>query len=135
MVKGGLSESNATEILKPDFAGRVGFASYSLTNNNATIRTVKGRIVEMERKQEIIEANNGDNPELEKNGIKLIQNFEENRMQLIFPGKPDADVRKKLKSNGFRWAPSQGAWQRQLNNRSVWVAKELFNEIADEVEA
>jgi len=125
----GLTGNQASLILQPDFAGRVGFASYSLSNNNANMRTVKGRIAEMERKQEALEKSGGENIEIEAGGIKLVQNFEENRIQLLFPGKPDADTRKKLKSNGFRWAPSQGAWQRQLNNRSIWVAKELFDEL------
>ena len=41
-------------------------------------------------------------------------NREDNRLQVFFDGKPDADTRAELKSNGFRWAPSVGAWQRQL---------------------
>lgn len=36
------------------------------------------------------------------------------RVQFIFDSKPDAETRDLLKANGFRWAPSQGAWQRQL---------------------
>ena len=27
-----------------------------------------------------------------------------------------------LKQNGFRWAPSQGAWQRQLTRNGQWSA-------------
>ena len=36
-------------------------------------------------------------------------NREDNRLQVFFDGKPDADTRAELKSNGFRWAPSVGA--------------------------
>ena len=39
----------------------------------------------------------------------------------------DTDIRAVLKSNGFRWAPSVGAWQRQLNERSISVAKDILN--------
>ena len=35
-------------------------------------------------------------------------NQEENRVQILFDGKPDADIRSELKHAGFRWAPSQG---------------------------
>lgn len=28
-----------------------------------------------------------------------------------------------LKSNGFRWSPSQGAWQRQLTNNARYALK------------
>lgn len=127
------SERQAGNLLEPDFAGRIGFASYSLTNNNANIRNVKKRIEEMERKQEALKACGGENITIEKKGIELVQNIEENRVQLIFPGKPEFDTRKKLKSNGFRWAPSQNAWQRQLNNRAMWVARSIFDEITGEV--
>ena len=30
--------------------------------------------------------------------------------KVFFDGKPDADTRAELKSSGFRWAPSVGAW-------------------------
>jgi hypothetical protein len=43
---------------------------------------------------------------------------EEHRLQIEFPGKPEAAIITRLKQRGFRWAPSVGAWQRQ---RSMWV--------------
>ena len=46
-------------------------------------------------------------------------------MQLIFEDKPDADTRQALKSEGFKWAPSQGAWQRQLNQNAIRAAARL----------
>ena len=52
-------------------------------------------------------------------------NCEENRVQIIFDGKPDADTRTALKQNGFRWAPSQGAWQRMLNQNGIYAAKQV----------
>ena len=64
--------------------------------------------------------------------VKLVENAEANRVQLIFPGKPSAEVRTKLKKSGFRWSPSEGAWQRQLNSSAVYWAKELVKEITKE---
>ena len=52
-------------------------------------------------------------------------NEAENRLQLIFAEKPDADTRQALKSEGFKWAPSQGAWQRQLNQNAIRAAARL----------
>ena len=52
-------------------------------------------------------------------------NEAENRLQLIFEEKPDADTRQALKSEGFKWAPSQGAWQRQLNQNAIRAAARL----------
>jgi hypothetical protein len=50
--------------------------------------------------------------------VEVVRNNDITRLQLIFEGKPEADTRAKLKSNGFRWAPSQMAWQRLLNSNS-----------------
>ena len=52
-------------------------------------------------------------------------NEAENRLQLIFEEKPDADQRQALKGEGFKWAPSQGAWQRQLNQNAIRAAARL----------
>ena len=54
------------------------------------------------------------------------------RIQFIFDGKPDAEIRTILKSNGFRWAPSQGAWQRQLTDNGKRVAKEVIKELSNQ---
>lgn len=35
----------------------------------------------------------------------------------------DANMKQVLKSRGFRWAPSQGAWQRQLTDNAIYAAK------------
>ena len=52
-------------------------------------------------------------------------NCEENRVQIIFDGKPDAEARAALKQSGFHWAPSQGAWQRMLNQNGIYAAKQV----------
>ena len=82
----------------------VPFPSYLLTNNNANIRRVRQRIEELSHKAEFV---GWTFP-----GGEAKVNEAENRLQLIFEDKPDADTRQALKSEGFKWAPSQGAWQR-----------------------
>ncbi len=47
------------------------------------------------------------------------------RVQFIFDGKPDEETRELLKANGFRWAPSQGAWQRQLTQAGKAAAERV----------
>lgn len=56
---------------------------------------------------------------------QVIANKEEMRLQLVFDGKPSEDTRNKLKSNGFRWAPSCRAWQRLLNSNAVQALKRI----------
>jgi hypothetical protein len=48
-----------------------------------------------------------------------------NRLQLFFDEKPDESKRANLKASGFKWAPSQGAWQRQLNDNAINAAGRL----------
>jgi hypothetical protein len=51
-------------------------------------------------------------------------------LRLIFPGKPSEPVRIALKSYGFRLAPSEGAWQRQLNNAARYGAECVLRVLA-----
>jgi hypothetical protein len=47
LVRLGFPEKLATELLKPDFAGRKGFADYMMTNNNGEIGRTRKRIQEL----------------------------------------------------------------------------------------
>lgn len=58
------------------------------------------------------------------------------RYQIIFDGKPEPEIRGLLKNHGFKWAPSQGAWQRQIttNSRySLGKVVEKLKEIEEQV--
>ena len=65
--------------------------------------------------------------EEEHSGYTYRENIEAMRVQLVFDGKPDTETRDLLKKNGFKWAPSQGAWQRQLNNAGKYAAHTVMN--------
>ena len=52
-------------------------------------------------------------------------NKEANRLQILFDDKPGEEMRAELKAGGFRWAPSQGAWQRQLTDNAIRSAKRI----------
>jgi Domain of unknown function (DUF3560) len=102
-------------ILQPDFCGRVGYADYELTNNNANIRRMKQRLEQLE-KALINAVDIGDTEEKYPDLDLIVRHARTiNRVQLIFSGKPSVQIRNLLKSHGFRWAPSEGAWQRHLN--------------------
>lgn len=108
----GISDQKAISLMEPDFCGRVGFASYVMTNNLANIKRIQERINELEKKESVSVA--VGEKEIEFEGGVLVLNYSEDRVQIKFPGKPEEAVRTELKRNGFRWAPSQEAWQRQL---------------------
>lgn len=99
-------------------------APWQLSNNSANMRRIEQRIAVLRQN-----ATRETKSEDYQGVVKLVENAEANRVQLIFPGKPSAEIRTKLKKSGFRWSPSEGAWQRQLNNSAVYWAKELVKEI------
>ena len=82
---------------------------YELPYINADIRRLKDRIKEL---RELEEMNFQD---IIFTGGKVIQNKEINRIQILFDDKPNDDIRVILKHHGFKWARSQGAWQRLFN--------------------
>ncbi|MFZ5896431.1 MAG: DUF3560 domain-containing protein [Myxococcota bacterium] len=49
----------------------------------------------------------------------------ENRVRLRFPSKPTDELRSELKSHGFRWAPSAGAWQRHASEVAWHQARRI----------
>ena len=119
LVSLGFTPDQIKELRSPDFAGRIGYPSYALSNNNANIRRIRERIAELEKKKE----NPADGWEFD--GGKVVVNQEVNRLQIIFDDRPDADLRTELKGEGFRWAPSQGAWQRQLTDNAMRAARRI----------
>lgn len=96
------------------------FPTYELTNSNANIKRVKQRI-------ETLEAVKASKPiEEEHDGYTYRENAEAMRVQFHFDGKPDDETRALLKRNGFRWAPSHGVWQRQLNDNGKYAAHRVM---------
>ncbi len=119
----GYSEEAIIELRKPDFCGRIGYASYQLTNNNANIHRVEERLKRLKMAKE------KGTTQKDYQTFRVIENTEAMRYQIIFDGKPDEEVRDILKSNGFRWAPSQGAWQRQITT----IGKYALSKVVDEL--
>ena len=112
------------ENLKADMASswhceKKPFQSWQLSNNNAEIHRLKGRIEELTRHKEAAYVG----WEFEGGTVEI--NREANRLQIYFEGKPDATVRDELKSNGFRWSPKAEAWQRQLNDTTIRITDRI----------
>ena len=95
----------------------VPYPSYMLSNNNANIHRVEDRINDLKNRSEFVGwAFPGGRAEV---------NEDENRLQLIFDEKPTDEQRQALKHGGFRWAPSQGVWQRQLTRNAIYAADRI----------
>ncbi|CAP44115.1 DUF3560 domain-containing protein [Bordetella petrii] len=116
----GYSEESAQKLIAPDYAGRAGFPSFTLTNNNANIRRIGQRIKQLQADQERAPVS------IQGTGYAYAEDVEENRVMFMFEGKPDKSTREILKRHGFRWSPTRGAWVRQLNNAAIWQAKAVM---------
>jgi len=130
LAEQGFTERQITDLFTPDFCGRLGFPDYALQNNNANIRRMKQRIDGLRR--EHAQRHTDETPAWDielPEGVQIVENAGLNRLQILFPGKPADAIRAKLKSHGFRWSPTERAWQRQLNNNSRWAAKQLLEAI------
>jgi len=92
----------------------VPFPSYHLSNNNQNIHRIQQRIEDLKNKSEYAGWTFA--------GGKAEINEAENRLQLFFDGKPSDEQRAELKKHGFKWAPSQSAWQRQLTKNAIHSA-------------
>lgn len=66
-----------------------------------------------------------ENIEHKFDGGIIVLNFQEGRLQISHDSVPSYDVRKELKSNGFKWSPFNKAWQRVLNANAVHAARRV----------
>jgi len=117
----GLSE-NVIEKLKSSMSSDfrknpVPFPPYALSNNNQNIHSVQRRLEDLKEKSEYAG--------WDFTGGKAEASEELNRLQLFFDDKPGDAERAQLKKNGFKWAPSQGAWQRQLTRNAIFSAGQI----------
>ena len=111
----GISETKASRIVRESLV----FPGYALTNNNAKINAAKKQLAKAEAlaSKEDREFTIGD--------VTIVECYSENRVRIYFPGKPDDEMRAKLKRNGFRWAPSMGCWQAYINRWTLDLIKDI----------
>lgn len=124
-----LTEAQREEV-KADMArgwraGDNPYPAWALSNNNANIHRVRERIESLKKEQERREQPTEEAHEV----YTLRENAEACRIQFIFNGKPEESIRTILKANGFRWAPSEGAWQRMLNDNGRSAAQRVIKEM------
>lgn len=87
LINIGIPEKSASQLLVPDSANRIGFAAYQLTNNGASIRRMQERLTVLTQR-----AAAETKEETREDGITVTENTEADRIQIFFPGKPEAHV-------------------------------------------
>lgn len=95
------------------------YPAYALSNNNAEIRRLEGRIQDLEHSRDT------GYQGWQFMGGTVMVNADMNRLQIFFDEIPPEEVRTELKGRGFRWARSQGAWQRQLTDNAIYAASRI----------
>ncbi|MEM8500901.1 MAG: DUF3560 domain-containing protein [Pseudomonadota bacterium] len=120
-----LSKTQAIAILKSDSVRGIGFASYSLSNNNAEIRRTRRRIAQLQRLRQStpIQFENDD----------FSMGIDNGRVCVEFSGgKPSESVRALLKRSAFKWSRYQGAWVRKATANAVADAERLLGRLQAE---
>lgn len=100
--------------------GNYGFESYELRNNLANIKRLESQIAQIDRLRE------KEISDFDFDGGKVKYDPEEIRFNIFFDDKPSEEIRTKLKSRGFKWSPSRGAWTRGAKTISLKTIKELL---------
>lgn len=117
-----IPESRGIELVKPNYMGRVvGFETWQLSNNLANIKRMEERI------KGISDIRESEPITQDFQGGQVYENAALNRMQIFFDSKPDQDMIKGLKQNGFKWSPREGAWQRQRNNAARLATERVLD--------
>lgn len=102
-------------------------------NETANIRNKSARLEQLKKAREMAaaaKAEGTDGDTLEKDGLKLVNNHEAARVQLIFTDIPEKEIRENLKASGFRWSPRFKAWQRVNTPTGLSVARRIFDAYA-----
>ena len=102
-------------------------APYILQNLGQNIRNVEQRIEQLEKTK--AKPTSDVTKQYNTTVCKVVENTEIMRLQLLFDGKPNDEIRSILKSHAFKWSPSNEAWQRQLTNNAKYETKSLLKEI------
>lgn len=121
-----ITEAQGKNLLTPDFCGRIGFPGYATSNNNANVRRIKARIASL---SQVVGRMDQPDETIDCVGYQVVKAFGLNRVQLKFPGKPASAVRDLLKGHGFRWSPTERAWQRMYHDGVVsWLTEGYLRE-------
>lgn len=99
------------------------FEPYELTNNKARIKMYSDRIKVLEAKN--TKAVTVGRKEIPWGDGIVILNYEEDRIQIKHNEKPSCEIIENIKLRGFRWSPTNKAWQRKITNNSIYVTSLL----------
>lgn len=121
----GFTEKQISDFRIPEY-GVLGFQPYELSGNNAEIHRLEKRIETLKAIKET------GSREYETEFFSVTEDAEDMRLRLFFDYKPSEEIRDALKSNGFKWAPSNGCWQRQLTESAKFAMRRVLEKCKNE---
>lgn len=78
-------------------------------------------------RQKAEETANRENKEIPFEGGKVVYNYAENRLQILFDEVPDKEFRERMhREFSFNWSRRNMAWQRQLTDNAMSAARRLL---------
>ncbi len=66
-----------------------------------------------------------DGSYLQVKSITISRNLEKEGVEVRFPGKPDSDIRDRMKEHGFRWSRFSGCWYKKYSEEVLAFAESL----------
>jgi frataxin-like iron-binding protein CyaY len=125
-----LKDEEIHELMNPIFSfEKRGFASYHQRSVATKIREAKKRIELLSSKTKKTDK------EFEFEGGTIELSFTDDRVRIHYDEIPSQEVRNTLKTYGYKWSPTNEAWQRKLTNEALWATgkicgleKEMWNE-------
>lgn len=61
--------------------------------------------------------------------VKIVNNYDDERVRIFFPGKPSAEVISLLKKSAWKWSPFNKAWQRKNTKDALYSANRIAEEL------
>jgi len=119
LIEQGFPKDLIVSAMTPNYLGGIGFESYALTNNNAKIKRLKGRLETLTRQR----ADTTKTEHIED--VEIVDNVEENRVQLRFPERPTKEFHSQIRRAGFVYSRTNQAYQRKRTGYALQKAREL----------
>ncbi len=104
--------------------GSAAFERFALNNNSAEMRRTRERIEQIKKAAAIQTSETLH--DIDGGTVKMIVNTDLMRVQLVFDFKPTEALRTVMKGHGFKWSPTNEAWQRLLNGNAIYWAKHII---------
>lgn len=120
LVATGISEALAVKLTTPDECGQVGIPTYALSNNRNNMRRIAKRIADLDAVDR-----DADPVVHQVAGATVTADPAENRVFLRFPARLDKAGYRRVRSCGFVWNRTAGAFSRKYSAMAEHQALQL----------